>query len=119
MDILIADDSVSMRESLKFTLEDAGHDVVEATNGKEALDKAKETEYELIISDVNMPVMNGLEFIKNVRQDSENKFTPILVLTTESGVDKKTIGKDVGASGWIVKPFQAKQLLDTIAKVCG
>lgn len=117
--ILAVDDSASMRQMVSFTLKGAGHEVVEAENGKEALDKAKGQQFDLVISDVNMPVMDGLALIKELRSLSEYKFTPLLMLTTESGDDKKVQGKSAGATGWIVKPFNPDQLLSTINKVLG
>ncbi|MDH5446342.1 MAG: response regulator [Gammaproteobacteria bacterium] len=115
--ILAVDDSASMRQMVTFTLKGAGHDVVEACDGKEALDKAKGQQFDLVISDVNMPVMDGITLIKELRALSEYKFTPLLMLTTESGDDKKAQGKTAGATGWIVKPFNPDQLLATIKKV--
>lgn len=117
--ILAVDDSASMRQMVTFTLKGAGHDVVEAENGQDALDKAKGQQFDLVISDVNMPVMDGLALIKELRALSEYKFTPLLMLTTESGDDKKVQGKSAGATGWIVKPFNPDQLLSTINKVLG
>ena len=115
--ILAVDDSASMRQMVTFTLKGAGHDVVEACDGQEALDKAKGQQFDLVISDVNMPVMDGITLIKELRALSEYKFTPLLMLTTESGDDKKAQGKTAGATGWIVKPFNPDQLLATIKKV--
>lgn len=117
--ILAVDDSASMRQMVTFTLKGAGYDVVEAENGKVALDKARGEQFDLVISDVNMPVMDGLTLIKELRSISEYKFTPLLMLTTESGDDKKVQGKSAGATGWIVKPFNPDQLLATINKVLG
>ena len=115
--ILAVDDSASMRQMVTFTLKGAGHDVVEACDGQEALDKAKTQQFDLVISDVNMPVMDGITLIKELRALTEYKFTPLLMLTTESGDDKKSQGKTAGATGWIVKPFNPDQLLATIKKV--
>ncbi len=115
--ILAVDDSASMRQMVTFTLKGAGHDVVEACDGQEALDKAKSQQFDLVISDVNMPVMDGITLIKELRALSDYKFTPLLMLTTESGDDKKAQGKTAGATGWIVKPFNPDQLLATIKKV--
>ena len=117
--ILAVDDSASMRQMVSFTLKGAGHDVTEAENGKAALDIAKTKQFDLVISDVNMPVMDGITLIKELRALSDYKFTPLLMLTTESGDDKKQQGKSVGATGWIVKPFNPDQLLATINKVLG
>ncbi|MDH5408528.1 MAG: response regulator [Gammaproteobacteria bacterium] len=115
--ILAVDDSASMRQMVTFTLKGAGYEVVEASDGQEALEKAKGQQFNLVISDVNMPVMDGITLIKELRALEEYKFTPMLMLTTESGDDKKTQGKTAGATGWIVKPFNPDQLLATIKKV--
>lgn len=117
--ILAVDDSASMRQMVAFTLKGAGFDVVEAVDGVDALDKAKDTSVDLVLSDVNMPNMDGITLIKELRMLSDYKFTPMLMLTTESGGDKKVQGKEAGATGWIVKPFNPDQLLSTINKVLG
>ena len=117
--ILAVDDSSSMRQMVSFTLKGAGYDVVEAVDGQDALNKAKSQQFDLIVTDVNMPVMDGITFIRNLRAEANYKFTPMLMLTTESGDDKKTQGKSAGATGWIVKPFNPDQLLATINKVLG
>lgn len=117
--ILAVDDSASMRQMVSFTLKGAGHDVVEASDGSEALKIAEGQSVDLVLSDVNMPNMNGIELCKNLRQLPSYKFTPILMLTTESAGDKKQEGKSAGATGWIVKPFNPDQLLTTIKKVLG
>ncbi len=115
--ILAVDDSASMRQMVSFTLKGAGFDVIEACDGQEALDIAKTTSVDLVLSDVNMPVMDGIELVKKLRALTDYKFTPILMLTTESASDKKTQGKNAGATGWLVKPFNPEQLLVTIRKV--
>ncbi len=115
--ILAVDDSASMRQMVSFTLKKAGFDVTEAKDGQEALDIAKSSQFDVVISDVNMPVMDGITLVKNLRGLPQFKFTPILMLTTESGTDKKTEGKAAGATGWIVKPFNPEQLLAVIKKV--
>ena len=117
--ILAVDDSSSMRQMVSFTLKGAGYDVVEAVDGQDALDKAKSQQFDLIVTDVNMPVMDGITFIRNLRAEANYKFTPMLMLTTESAADKKTEGKAAGATGWIVKPFNPDQLINTIKKVLG
>lgn len=117
--ILAVDDSASMRQMVTFTLKGAGYEVEEAADGKQALDKAKGNKFNLVISDVNMPVMDGITLIKELRAMGDYKFTPILMLTTESTADKKQEGKAAGATGWIVKPFNPDQLLATIKKVVG
>ncbi|TVP13839.1 response regulator [Shewanella sp. KCT] len=115
--ILAVDDSASMRQMVGFTLKTAGFDVTEACNGDEALTQAKSQNYDLVISDVNMPVMDGITLIRNLRSLPNYKFTPLLMLTTESGSDKKQEGRSAGATGWIVKPFNPDQLLATVNKV--
>ena len=117
--ILAVDDSASMRQMVSFTLQGAGYEVVEACDGQEALNKAKQNQVDLVLSDVNMPVMDGIALIKQLRTLPSYKFTPILMLTTESAADKKSEGKAAGATGWIVKPFNPDQLLNTIKKVLG
>lgn len=117
--ILAVDDSASMRQMVTFTLKGAGYDVEEAADGQQGLDKAKGCKFDLVISDVNMPVMDGIALIKELRTLPDYKFTPILMLTTESTSDKKQEGKAAGATGWIVKPFNPDQLLETIKKVVG
>jgi two-component system chemotaxis response regulator CheY len=115
--ILAVDDSASMRQMVGFTLKKAGFEVVEAKNGSEALGIAKQQSFDAVISDVNMPVMDGITLIKELRTLPSYKFTPLLMLTTESGLDKKTEGKAAGATGWIVKPFNPDQLLAVLKKV--
>ncbi|MCL1038859.1 response regulator [Shewanella submarina] len=117
--ILAVDDSASMRQMVGFTLKTAGFDVTEACNGDEALKVAQQGQYDLVISDVNMPVMDGITLIRNLRDLPAYKFTPLLMLTTESGGEKKQEGRAAGATGWIVKPFNPDQLLATVRKVLG
>ncbi len=101
------------------TLKEAGFEVIEAADGIEALDKARGQRFDLILSDVNMPNMDGITLIRELRALPEFRFTPILMLTTESTSNKKQKGKSAGATGWIVKPFNPEQLLATIKKVLG
>ena len=115
--ILVVDDSTTMRQMVSFTLTDAGHEVTEAPDGTKALAEAKAKKFDLVITDVNMPGMNGLDLVKSLRALEEFKFTPILVLTTESGQDVKSRGREVGATGWIVKPFSPEVLIQTLRKV--
>ena len=115
--ILAVDDSASMRQMVAFTLKGAGHDVLEASDGVQALGLAKRGSVDLVISDVNMPNMDGISLIAELRKLPDYKFTPMLMLTTESGASKKAEGKAAGATGWIVKPFNPDQLLATIKKV--
>ncbi|MDX1812166.1 MAG: response regulator [Gammaproteobacteria bacterium] len=117
--ILAVDDSASMRQMVSFTLKGAGHDVVEACDGAEALKLARANQVDLVLTDVNMPNMDGVTLIKELRALPNYKFIPMLTLTTESGGDKKMEGKQAGATGWIVKPFSPDQLLATIKKVLG
>ncbi|MEI8611336.1 response regulator [Enterovibrio sp. Hal110] len=115
--ILAADDSVSIRQMVSHTLKEAGYQVETANDGAEALSKAKSGDYDVIISDVNMPNMDGLEFVRQVRAVPQYKFTPILMLTTETSAEKKSMGKSAGATGWIVKPFNPDTLLKTLQRV--
>lgn len=115
--ILAVDDSASMRQMVGFTLKKAGFDVTEAKDGSEALEIAKGDSFDAVISDVNMPIMDGITLIRELRALPAYKFTPMLMLTTESGLDKKSEGKAAGATGWIVKPFNPDQLLAVIKKV--
>jgi len=117
--ILAVDDSASMRQMVAFTLKGAGHKVTEASDGQEALNLAKGSKFDLVLSDVNMPNMDGIALTKELRSLPDFKFTPILILTTEAGLNKKQDGKAAGATGWIVKPFNPDQLLTTINKVLG
>lgn len=115
--ILTVDDSSTMRQMISFTLKEAGFDILEAQDGMEALDRAKGQKLSLIITDVNMPRMDGITLVQHLRAMPEFRFTPILVLTTESGPDMKLKGKEAGATGWIVKPFSPEKLLDVVNKV--
>lgn len=115
--ILAVDDSASMRQMVSFTLKTAGFDVTEAKDGSEALAIAKQQSFDAVISDVNMPIMDGITLIRELRGLPDYKFTPLLMLTTESGMDKKVEGKAAGATGWIVKPFNPDQLLAVLKKV--
>jgi two-component system, chemotaxis family, chemotaxis protein CheY len=117
--ILAVDDSASMRQMVSFTLKSAGFDVAEAEDGVAALDLARKEKFNLVLADVNMPNMDGIALIKALRAEADYKFTPMLMLTTESGSDKKLEGKAAGATGWIVKPFNPEQLIATIQKVLG
>ena len=115
--ILAVDDSASMRQMVSFTLKGAGFDVSEASDGAEALEIAKNDKFDLVLADVNMPNMDGITLTRELRSLPDYKYTPILVLTTESGGDRKMEGKSAGATGWIVKPFNPDQLLNTIKRV--
>lgn len=115
--VLVVDDSTSMRQMVAFTMKEAGFDVVEGTNGADALSRVQGKTLHLVITDLNMPVMDGMSLIRQLRAKPEYKFTPILMLTTESQDAKKQEGKAAGATGWIVKPFNPEQLLQVVAKV--
>ncbi len=117
--ILAVDDSASMRQMVAFTLKSAGHTVTDAEDGQQALNIAKTQSFDLVLTDVNMPIMDGLTLTKELRALPAYRFTPILVLTTEAGMDKKQAGRAAGATGWLVKPFNPDQLLATIKKVLG
>ncbi len=117
--ILVVDDSVSIRQSVSFILKQNGFAVVDAEDGVQGLEKLKSTTVQLIITDVNMPNMDGITMIKKIREIPDFRFIPILVLTTESQGSIIDEGKKAGATGWIVKPFSNEKLLTTIAKVLG
>lgn len=117
--LLVVDDSVTVRQVLQMTLANAGFNVVEAEDGHDALNKLAENSVDMLITDLNMPNMDGLELIKQVRQNRSHRFTPIVMLTTESSEDKKLAGREAGASGWIVKPFKPEQLLKVVKMVLG
>ena len=115
--ILLVDDSTSMREMVSFTLREAGHEVSEAEDGVEAFDFANNQMVDLVITDVNMPNMDGITLTAKLRQLEDYRFTPILILTTETGVEKKQQGKIAGATGWIEKPFDPDNLIATVNRV--
>jgi len=115
--ILLVDDSVSMREMVGFTLKGAGYTVSQAEDGVEALKFAQGNTVELVITDINMPNMDGITLIKELRALPAYKFIPILTLTTENSAEKKQLGKIAGATGWIVKPFDPDHLLSTVKRV--
>lgn len=116
--VLIVDDSPTMRQMVAFTLTNAGFKVVEAEHGVDAVSKvAGGAKMDLVVTDLNMPEMDGITLIKELRKMATFKFTPILMLTTESAEDKKKAGKEAGATGWIVKPFNPDLMLKIIAKV--
>jgi len=117
--VLLVDDSISMRQMLQFVISGAGYDVTTACDGVEGLAKTEGERFDLIISDVNMPNMNGLEMVKQVKSASMNKFSPVIMLTTESGGDMKEKGKAAGVKVWVVKPFNPDQLLAVVKKVIG
>jgi two-component system chemotaxis response regulator CheY len=115
--ILAVDDSASMRQMVAFTLKGAGYTVIEAADGAEAFEKAKGARVDLVLTDQNMPKMDGVTLVKNLRSLPSYNGTPILILTTESSDEMKAKGKAAGATGWLVKPFDPNKLLDVIKKV--
>jgi len=115
--ILTVDDSSSIRQMVSFTLSKAGYQVAEAVDGKDGLTKAGQQKYDLIITDLNMPNMDGIQMITALRKLPGYGFTPILMLTTESQNEKKDAGRKAGATGWIVKPFKADQLIVVLQKL--
>ncbi len=117
--ILTVDDSASVRQMIRFTLEDAGYSVIEATDGRDAITKLESNPVNLVFTDLNMPFVDGIQLIKHIRSSSVNKFIPIIMITTESQNDKKMQGKQAGATGWIVKPFRPEQLVDVTKKILG
>lgn len=117
--ILTVDDSPSIRQMVTFTLKSAGYEVTEAVDGQDGLDKAKLKSFDLIFTDQNMPRMDGITLIKNLRNQPQYKSVPILMLTTESGDDMKAMGRAAGATGWLVKPFDPQKLLEVVKKVIG
>lgn len=117
--ILAVDDSASMRQMVAFTLTSAGFQVAEAEDGKVALEMAQKEKFKLVLADVNMPNMDGISLVRALRGLTDYKFTPLLMLTTESTPEKKLEGKNAGATGWLVKPFNPEQLVSTVKRVIG
>jgi two-component system chemotaxis response regulator CheY len=115
--ILLVDDSASVRTVAGIALRGAGYEVVEACNGQEGLARLSGERIHLIISDVNMPVLDGIGFLKEVKKHPSYKFTPVIMLTTEAGEDKKQEGRAAGAKAWITKPFQPQVMLDAVSKL--
>jgi two-component system chemotaxis response regulator CheY len=117
--ILAVDDSGSLRQMVAFSLKAAGYDVVQAVDGQDGLNKAKEKTVDLVLTDQNMPIMDGLTLITNLRNLGSYQSVPILMLTTESSDEMKAKGKAAGANGWLVKPFDPKRLIEVVQKVIG
>lgn len=115
--ILIVDDSASIRQVVGMTLKGAGFDVLEAVDGRDALNKLTGQKIHLVISDVNMPNMDGITFVTELKKLATYKFTPVIMLTTEGSDDKKAAGRDAGAKAWVVKPFKADQMLTAVNKL--
>lgn len=116
--VMTVDDSATVRQVLHMTLEGAGYQVFQAEDGQDALTKMSVQEIDLLVTDLNMPNMDGIELIKQIRQSPGKRFMPIIMLTSESHPDKKQEGKAAGASGWIVKPFKPAQLLAVVRMIC-
>ncbi|MEN6584629.1 MAG: response regulator [Sulfuricella sp.] len=115
--ILIVDDSTTLRQVVSIALKGAGYDVIEGSDGKDALTKLTGQKVHLIISDVNMPNMDGFTFVSEVKKLPAYKFTPIIMLTTEAGEEKKAAGQAAGAKAWMVKPFKPEQMLNAVSKL--
>lgn len=115
--ILVVDDSASVRQVVGMALRGAGHEVVEAVDGRDALTKLNGRKFHLVVSDVNMPNMDGIALVKALKQKTEYRFTPVLMLTTESEESKKAEGKAAGAKAWLVKPFKPDVLLAAVTKL--
>jgi len=115
--ILAVDDSASMRQMVAFTLKSAGYNVVEAVDGQDAYEKSNGRDFDLVLTDQNMPRMDGISLTKKLRENPKFKTTPILILTTESSDQMKQAGRSAGATGWLVKPFDPAKLIEVIKKV--
>jgi len=115
--ILAVDDSASMRQMVSFTLKSAGYNVIEAVDGQDAWEKAGGRSFDLVLTDQNMPRMDGISLTKKLRESAQFKSTPILILTTESSDQMKQAGRAAGATGWLVKPFDPNKLIEVIQKV--
>ncbi len=115
--IMIVDDSASIRQVVGIALKSAGYDVLEACDGKDALSKLTGQKIHLIITDVNMPNMDGITFVTEAKKLPQYKFTPMMMLTTEAGTDKKMAGKAAGAKAWLTKPFQPPTLMAAVSKL--
>ena len=116
--VMIVDDSATVRKVLQMALAPAGYEVIEAVDGIDALRLLKENKVDMLVTDLNMPNLDGISLIKQVRQEVGNRFMPIIMLTTESQPEKKEEGKMAGASGWITKPFKPEKLLSVVGMVC-
>ena len=117
--VLVVDDSSAVRQSVSFVLTQAGYSVAEAEDGVQAMDKLGDPKPDLIVTDVNMPNMDGIELVRKVRDQDETKYVPVVVLTTESQDSRMEEGKSAGATGWIVKPFDSDKLLNVVRKLIG
>ncbi len=117
--ILVVDDSKAVRESVSYVLDQAGYEIVQAVDGADAITKLDGTHFDLVVTDVNMPNMDGIELTASIRALDAYKFTPVVVLTTESQQSKMSAGKEAGATGWIVKPFNSDKLLQVVKRLAG
>jgi two-component system, chemotaxis family, chemotaxis protein CheY len=115
--VMVVDDSASLRQVVSIALKGAGYDVIEACDGKDGLDKLNNQRVHLIISDVNMPNMDGITFVKELKKLPQTKFTPVIMLTTEGQESKKQEGQAAGAKAWVVKPFLPAQMLVAVSKL--
>ena len=115
--VLIVDDSAAVRQVVTIALKSAGYDVIEGIDGKDALTKCNGQKIHLVISDVNMPIMDGITFVRELKKLPSYKFTPVIMLTTESAEEKKQAGQAAGAKAWVVKPFKPDQMLAAVAKL--
>ncbi|MEJ2629799.1 MAG: response regulator [Acidihalobacter sp.] len=117
--VMIVDDSASLRQVVRMALSGAGYQVMDAGDGQEALDKLNGNKVHLVISDVNMPRMDGITFVKTLKQKPEYRFLPVIMLTTEAGEARKDEGRAAGAKAWMIKPFQPAQMLAAVSKLVG
>jgi two-component system chemotaxis response regulator CheY len=117
--IMTVDDSASVRQLVSFTLKQHGYEIAEAVNGAEALNKLKQEKIDMLITDINMPELDGIGLIKMIRDNPSYRFIPIIILTTESQTGKKEEARAAGATGWIIKPFRPDQLVSAVKKVMG
>ena len=115
--VLVIDDSASLRQVVSIALKGAGYDVIEAADGKQALEQLNGSRVHLAICDVNMPVMDGINFVKEVKKRPNHRFMPIIMLTTESRESRKQEGQMAGAKAWVVKPFRPEQILNAVSKL--
>lgn len=117
--VMIVDDSASLRQVVRMALSGAGYEVIEAGDGQEALERLNGHKVQLVVSDVNMPRMDGITFVKTLKQRPEYRFLPVIMLTTEAGQARKDEGRAAGAKAWMVKPFQPAQMLAAVSKLLG
>lgn len=116
--IMIVDDAPSVRKIVGMALREAGYEVVEASNGEDAAHKLDGRKLDLVICDLNMPIMDGIGFLETIRSQQNYRFTPVIMLTTETAEEKKTQARAAGAKAWLTKPFQPSTMLSAVAKVC-